>query len=83
MAAENRTWAYTRIQGALQNLGHEIGPGTIAKVLKAGSSEADDVEGIPAHPLGAAGEPPSPPTNIQKQAWKSYCNGLFELSIAA
>ena len=34
MAAEHRTWGYTRIQGALQNLGHEIGRGTIAKVLK-------------------------------------------------
>ena len=34
MAAENRTWGYTRIQGALQNLGYEIGRGTIAKVLK-------------------------------------------------
>ena len=33
-AAHNRTWGYTRIQGALQNLGHEIGRGTIAKVLK-------------------------------------------------
>ena len=35
MAAENRTWGYTRIQGALQNLGHEIGRATIAKVLQA------------------------------------------------
>ena len=35
MAKENRFWGYTRIQGALQNLGHEIGRGTIAKVLKA------------------------------------------------
>ena len=26
--------SYTRIQGALQNLGHEIGRGTIAKVLQ-------------------------------------------------
>ena len=34
MAAENRTWGYTRIQGVLQNLGHEIGRGTIAKMLK-------------------------------------------------
>jgi len=34
MAAENRTWGYTRIQGALQNLGHAIGRGTIAKVLQ-------------------------------------------------
>jgi transposase InsO family protein len=43
MAAENRTWGYTRIQGALQNLGHEIGRGTIAKVLKeAGVDPAPD-----------------------------------------
>ena len=34
MARENRAWGYTRIQGALQNLGHEIGRATIAKVLK-------------------------------------------------
>src|ERR1035437_7796330 len=43
MATENRTWGYTRIQGALQNLGHEIGRGTIAKVLKeAGVDPAPD-----------------------------------------
>jgi transposase len=43
MAAENKTWGYTRIQGALQNLGHEIGRGTIAKVLKeAGVDPAPD-----------------------------------------
>jgi putative transposase len=43
MAVENRTWGYTRIQGALQNLGHEIGRGTIAKVLKeAGVDPAPD-----------------------------------------
>ena len=34
-------------------------------------------------PNQAACEPPSPPTNIQKHAWKSYCNGPFELPIAA
>lgn len=34
MAAQNRTWGYTRIQGALQNLGHEVARTTIAKVLK-------------------------------------------------
>jgi putative transposase len=34
IAAQNRTWGYTRIQGTLQNLGYEIGRGTIAKVLK-------------------------------------------------
>ena len=43
MAAENRTWGYTRIQGALQNLGHEIGRGTIAKILQeAGVDPAPD-----------------------------------------
>jgi len=34
MAAQNRTWGYTRIQGTLQNLGHEVARTTIAKVLK-------------------------------------------------
>lgn len=30
MALENRSWGYTRIQGALANLQHEVGRGTIA-----------------------------------------------------
>ena len=34
MARENRSWGYTRIQGALENLRHEVGRSTIAKVLK-------------------------------------------------
>ena len=34
MAQENRTWGYTRLQGALDNLGHQVGRSTIAKVLK-------------------------------------------------
>jgi hypothetical protein len=34
MALEYPRWGYTRIQGALHNLGHEVGRGTIANVLK-------------------------------------------------
>ena len=34
MAQENGGWGYTRIQGALANLDHKVGRGTIANVLK-------------------------------------------------
>ena len=34
MATENPTWGYTRIQGALKNLGHDVARSTVAKVLK-------------------------------------------------
>jgi transposase InsO family protein len=34
MATENRDWGYTRIQGALANLGHEVGRGTVATILR-------------------------------------------------
>jgi transposase InsO family protein len=33
MAKENSTWGYTRIRGALFNLGHEIGRNTIKRIL--------------------------------------------------
>jgi putative transposase len=35
MALENRSWGYTRIQGAIANLGHEVARGTIANILRA------------------------------------------------
>jgi transposase InsO family protein len=33
MARENSTWGYTRIRGALHNLGHDIGRNTIKRIL--------------------------------------------------
>ena len=39
MATENPTWGYTRIQGALKNVGHRVARSTIASIPKA--------EGIP------------------------------------
>jgi len=37
MVADNPTWGYTRIQGALKNVGHRVGRSTIARILKAHS----------------------------------------------
>lgn len=34
MATENPSWGYTRILGALANLGHKVGRGTVAAILK-------------------------------------------------
>jgi transposase InsO family protein len=34
MAQENPSWGYTRIRGALANLGHQAGRGTIANILR-------------------------------------------------
>jgi hypothetical protein len=35
MAKENPTWGYTRIVGALTNVGHRVSRSTIARILKA------------------------------------------------
>jgi hypothetical protein len=43
MAKENPTWGYTRIRGALHNLGHDIGRNTIKRVLlEAGMAPAPE-----------------------------------------
>ena len=46
MAEENPTWGYTRILGALKNVGHRVGRSTIARILK--------TQGIPPVPGHAA-----------------------------
>src|SRR5262245_60805343 len=43
MAEANPTWGYTRMQGALKNLGHQVGRSTIARILKS--------RGLPPAPL--------------------------------
>ena len=40
MAAENPTWGYTRIQGALKNVGHRVGRSTIAQDIEGGRPTA-------------------------------------------
>jgi hypothetical protein len=47
MAAENPGWGYTRIQGALKNLGHGVARSTVAKVLKANGIRRPQTGGPP------------------------------------
>jgi putative transposase len=45
MAQENPSWGYTRIQGALANVNHKVGRGTIANVLKRNGIEPSPERG--------------------------------------
>lgn len=42
VAQDNPGWGYTRIQGALANLNHKVGRGTVANILKANGIEPPD-----------------------------------------
>src|SRR5215831_16219564 len=63
MATENRGWGYTRIQGALANLNHEVCRGTDDRQrpprtrpgARAGSVEEDDLDRVLAGALGGSG----------------------------
>ncbi len=46
IADENPTWGYTWIQGALANLSHKMGRGTIANMLKRSGIEPTPGRGI-------------------------------------
>ena len=65
MALENPHWGYTRIQGALYNLGHELGRATIANVLKREGIEPAPERGTVrlgrcfSRPTGGASWPPT------------------------
>jgi hypothetical protein len=44
MARGNRSWGYTRIRGALRNLGHEIGRNTTKRILLANGIQPATME---------------------------------------
>jgi putative transposase len=70
MAEENPTWGYTRIRGALKNLGHRVGRSTIARILKA--------QGIPPVP-----ERPTSWQTFLRAHWGAIAGADFFTTLAA
>ena len=64
MATENPTWGYTRIQGALKNVGHRVGRSTIARVLRA-------------HGIPPGGQRPTPWRTFVQAHWPVLVAGDF------
>lgn len=64
MAEENPTWGYTRIRGALKNVGHRVGRSTIARILKG--------QGIPPVP-----ERPTSWTTFLRAHWGAIAGADF------
>ena len=46
MARENEGWGYTRIKGALQNLGYKVGGGTIQRILRENGIDPAPLRGM-------------------------------------
>ena len=59
IARENPRWGYTRIQGALQNVGHRVGRTTIANILKKNGNVFFVIE-LATRRIEIAGITPSP-----------------------
>jgi transposase InsO family protein len=64
MATENPKWGYTRIQGALKNLGHRVARSTIATILKE--------QGIP-----PSGERPTSWQAFLRAHWRAFMAADF------
>ncbi len=65
MASDNSGWGYTRIQGALANLGHKVGRGTVANVLN-----RNGIEPAPERSKRRGG-------NVSQGALENFCGERF------
>jgi putative transposase len=64
MATENPTWGYTRIQGALKNVGHRVGRSTVARILHA-------------HGIPPSGQRPTPWSRFVQAHWPALVAADF------
>jgi hypothetical protein len=83
MAIDNPSWGYTRIQGALQNLGYRVARATVARILKQqgippSPRAPDAVAHVSTSTLARAPGPPtsSRPRSGRSVAWSTYYNAV-------
>src|SRR5450432_3751749 len=60
MARENPTWGYTRLRGALRDLGSDLGRSTIPRILKEHGIEPARFEGEPCRGRPSSGHTGTP-----------------------